>query len=136
MYHIDLTQILLTVITIVGGIMASILTKLAYRALHLSEQSESRKVVATAIENGIALTEAQASAYAKEHGKLTVSNENVAKVAEYVLPKVQQSLDKLKVDDTHQLGEVIAARIAQRLAPPTVVAAPATADVTVKPARV
>lgn len=140
MHTIDLTQVLLALITLTGAILAPILTGLAFKFLKLSQDSESRKVVATAIDNGIALAESQADNYAKEHGKLAVSDANVAAVANYVMPKVQASLDKLNVKGTgqgtqgDQLGEIIAAKIAQRLAPPTVVSAPAsvTAPITTK----
>lgn len=124
--QIDATQVFIALISVVGSIIAPILTVLAYRLLKLNQESESRAVVATAIQNGISLVESQADNYAKTHGKLTVSNANVAAVANYVMPKVQESLDRLNVKGTgqgtpgDQLGEVIAAKIAQRLSPPPV----------------
>lgn len=138
-HTIDLTQILLSLITLAGLILAPILTQLAFKFLKLSQDSESRKVASGIIDNGISLVEAQAGAYVTQHGKLQVTNENVAKVAEYVLPKAQESLDRLNVKGTgrgmtgDQLGQIIAAKIASRQAPPTVVSAPAPATVTVKP---
>lgn len=127
---LDLTQILVTLISLFGTIAVPILTALAVRFLHLDSQAKSRAVVNTFVENGIALVEAQATGYAKDHGKLKITNENISAVAEYVLPKAQQSLNRLGVkgeglsqSPADQLGQIIAAKIARNAQPQAPVAA-------------
>ncbi len=114
---IDVTQVLLAIISLIGAIATPVLTALAIRWFHLSAESTARNVVATAIQNGVALVEAKADDAAKQNGKLAVTDTNVAKVAAYVLPKVQQSLKTLAVDAPH-LGDVIAANLAKRQTSP------------------
>lgn len=130
MHTIDVTQVLLALISLAGTIALPVLTTLAYRFLHLDAQNKSRAVVNTILENGIALAEANGDSFTKEHGRLLVTNANIAAVAAYLIPKAQESLDRLGVkgegqsqSGADQLGQIIAAKIAKNAQPQAPVAA-------------
>jgi hypothetical protein len=116
MSHIDFAPLanlaitfLCTVLTLIAPVIALKLVQL----LHLQGDDKARSVIASAIENGVALGKARAAEAIASGVNVDVKNAVIANAMDYVLPKVPDAMKRLNVTP-----EGVASRIEAKLATP------------------
>lgn len=113
MNTIDLKPLLAVLIQFGAVILTVALSWAVKRAadyFHVAKDSELRKVVSGAIDNGIAFAVAKAKEAEARGAVIHTKDEMVANAANYVLPKVPAALNSLGVTPEH-LAEIITAKL-------------------------
>lgn len=112
-YTIDLTDLLIAVITLVFPIIGYF-ASLAFRAIadkfHMQADSERRILMERAIANGIAKAEALAIEFAKANGRAMTTSERVAIIATHVTTTAGSVSKGLNIEPA-ELRESIRSRL-------------------------
>lgn len=122
---VDMTQVYVTGIEIVGAVVTAPLVALAWGCakkvaawMHVDLDAKQQQMITDVVDRGIAKVQAEATDAAKANGKLAVSDANVAHVLQYVADNRADLMKKLGAtqDVAGALGQRVAAQIAQKLA--------------------